>query len=492
VYHPAKKPEWMAFLRRKVRARMVKGVDEKLIPRGPGGEELWAGCFPVAKSWKKDRAVDERRRKNWAERRWRGDKPSHAVHFVRKILKPKRRVRYSKFDAPNFYHNLWPGPAHLPHNPTGPPITREEARSIGLIIEPGFDAGGDLIQPCATTVCMGAGNGCTLAQRGHRKMVKKAGLPAYKIMTWDLVDPRGDLRAALCIDDLVLEQEMDEDDDGPAEDTRITEALLELYDDLGIPPVVEKVELRARQTTALGGHLDGDSGRVGLPVRVLAQLMMVTLFVVSAGGMSKKAGEKLTGSWVFGLMFRRELFCVLSAVYLEVRQMQEKGTWPMSPSALSELLMLVIFAPMMRSYMRWQVSPVLFATDATGSGTSAMTQATVSTTFAEELLRYAPLKGLRSWMCGDEMQVKEDEALAARCAREAGVPPALGEEAGMVEAESPGKNEVLLEDPGHSSDEDEERDGGNKHESMELVEGAGEAGRGVILEADALELKRKV
>ena len=57
----------------------------------------------------------------------------------------------------------------------------------------------------------------------------------------------------MCIDDVVLEVEMDEGDDDPAEDTVISKALLEIYDSGKIPPVPEKVELGVHATTALQG-----------------------------------------------------------------------------------------------------------------------------------------------------------------------------------------------------------------------------------------------
>ena len=83
------------------------------------------------------------------------------------------------------------------------------------------------------------------------------------------------------------------------------------------------------------------------------------------------------------MMFRREMFCVLDRLYKDVEEMPEKGIHPLSKESVTECLMLVIFALMMRSSMRWEVSNKIHATDAEGSGFSGMTEMEMTQEFAD-------------------------------------------------------------------------------------------------------------
>ncbi len=154
----------------------------------------------------------------------------------------------------------------------------------------------------------------------NRKMTKRAGMTREMLMEWDSVEPEGKLGAALCTDDVVPGQDVAADEDEDAEDTAAGAALPEIYGNNGTPPVPEKVKLQQREITALGATVNGDDGRVGVGRRVLAQLMMISLYVVAMGAISQKGGEKLQGSWVFALMFRREAFAFsTSCIAMSVR-----------------------------------------------------------------------------------------------------------------------------------------------------------------------------
>ena len=72
---------------------MALAFPRREVPRGPNGEDLAAGAFPVPKSTTVDRSILDRRRKNWAERRWPPPLLPHAVTFCRYILQDGKQLR---------------------------------------------------------------------------------------------------------------------------------------------------------------------------------------------------------------------------------------------------------------------------------------------------------------------------------------------------------------------------------------------------------------
>lgn len=177
----ATRPEWLSYVGRLARATMAKGLPHKVIPKGPNQEELWAGAFPVPKSKTEDRAITDRRRKNWSER---DDLPRPKMpigcQFVKRILHKGKVLRHQIFDLPHFYHHLCPGALHLKHSPLGPPLTRAEAESIGLVIEE--DDGSDVIQPCLDVLAMGDKKAVALAQSAHEGLIRAAGIQSDQLV----------------------------------------------------------------------------------------------------------------------------------------------------------------------------------------------------------------------------------------------------------------------------------------------------------------------
>lgn len=420
-FHSAQGTEWEGFLKRKAEADMVVAVPLRCVPRAPNGALLWSGVFHVPKSSKEDRPIDDRRIKNWSERRWLGKKPAHAVHYTKSVLHPGRKRRYNVVDAPHFYHNLDAGLRHVPHAPTGPPMTRAKIRDLGIPIVAEWEKAEDeWFQPCGITVAMGDAKGVTLAQQAHLNMAKSVGLKEEWLTDWHMPEPRGPLRGSLCIDDLLIEEDvpmdMKETEDG--EGDAFIAAMLELYDLLGIPPKQAKLQLKRDEVTSLGAAVSGLSGRVGVPLRTMAQIMMLTMAVVLGAPINKKGGQRLLGLWTFGLMFRREFFALVEKLYGLVDALPEKEGRGLAASGREEFLSLFLMAPLMRSVMRWGVSNVLFASDAEGSGGSALVSKTTTQEFAEEVFRYSQVKADYATMAGDAGEMKAMTALEEKVSEE--------------------------------------------------------------------------
>ena len=71
MFLKAKREEWLKYVARLSAAEMCVAVPASAVPSGPNGEPLGAGTFPVPKTADEDRAVTDRRRKNWAEKKVR-------------------------------------------------------------------------------------------------------------------------------------------------------------------------------------------------------------------------------------------------------------------------------------------------------------------------------------------------------------------------------------------------------------------------------------
>ena len=67
----ANQKEWLQYLARLSDAEMLISIPVDDVPLGPNGEHLGSGAFPVGKSAEEDRAVTDRRPKNWGEKKLR-------------------------------------------------------------------------------------------------------------------------------------------------------------------------------------------------------------------------------------------------------------------------------------------------------------------------------------------------------------------------------------------------------------------------------------
>ena len=102
MYLRVKRGEWEKYLSRLASATMLFGFQVHEIPKGPKGEDLSSGVFPVPKDRKRGGTLVDRRRQNWAEVPWESVPLPHAVTFARHILKPGRRLRIFISGLPDY------------------------------------------------------------------------------------------------------------------------------------------------------------------------------------------------------------------------------------------------------------------------------------------------------------------------------------------------------------------------------------------------------
>ena len=132
---------------------------------------------------------------------------------------------------------------------------------------------------------------------------------------------------------------------------------------------------------------------MGAPVRNVSQLMCLNAWLVVDPWMSQRGMQKVLGSWIFPVMFRREAFAVYHEVFKDVQRLPVRTDGRLGKGARDELFVMMLLGPLLRHNLRWPVSTQVFGHDAEGNGGSAICEATVDSRLAEELWRLARFNG---------------------------------------------------------------------------------------------------
>ena len=131
----------------------------------------------------------------------------------------------------------------------------------------------------------------------------------------------GDTFGDVYIDDLIL-LVLSPHLESPLELTCRLAAADEIYRELGLPTKVEKGDEGCTKATFWGGELCGETGILGAPISKRADIMGLTMWALTQR-LSKAELQRLLGSWVYIVGFRKEALSVLEFSYTYVYQMQE-------------------------------------------------------------------------------------------------------------------------------------------------------------------------
>ncbi|CAE8691311.1 unnamed protein product, partial [Polarella glacialis] len=116
--------------------------------------------------------------------------------------------------------------------------------------------------------------------------------------------------------------------------------------------------------TVLGGTLDGQSGLISAPPLKVLVLCHLTLRLIHCRACTRALLSTILGCWVYVIMFRRPFLCLLSAVFHEGDGLDRSEIFQLSAAARSELLYLILLAPVIVTDLRAEPLERLFATDA--------------------------------------------------------------------------------------------------------------------------------
>jgi hypothetical protein len=302
---------------------MIEGRAEEACVHGPNGEALWAGGFPVPKTLEEDRAMTDARKRNWNEhRRVPKVRLPCGSDFGHRLLHKGKVLIHDIFDLPHYFHHLYTGEEYIPYSPLGPPLSRKETEKIGLKVEGEIGPSG-LIQPCLRVLAMGDHKAVGLAQSAHEAMLRKAGVEEAYLMRYgcplpsDFFGNRTRPWVSVCIDDTVFQSEVNrvgKDVAAGRGREEWVDRLLEVYKEVGTEPKASKVKREVLKAKVLGSEIDGNRGWCSAPAVNLCQLMSLSLYVFERPLMTKKTAQKLCGSWVWPLMHRKEVMCVLDSL----------------------------------------------------------------------------------------------------------------------------------------------------------------------------------
>lgn len=268
------------------------------------------------------------------------------------------------------------------------------------------DDGSEWIQSCLNVLAMGDKKAVALAQSAHEGLVAAAGIKPEQLVyhgapppsgAWETPEERArQVWVIICIDDAVTQGEVSEEELLHAEggpERQQADALLEVYRREGLEPKASKVKRDAVDATVLGTQLRGRRGWASAPAKNIAQLMMLTLYVVCTPVISGSVASKLSGSWVWPMSHRRDVMCLLDEYYRETAGFPMKKGRRLSYTSTDELITVLVSAPLFRTGIRWPVETVVHASDAEGSGGAGVCEASLHPAAAEDLLRFVDING---------------------------------------------------------------------------------------------------
>lgn len=285
---------------------MVEGRGASSVRKAPGGEDLWAGGFPVPKSADEDRAITDMRRGNWAQtKKVPKVRLPCGADFEHGTLHPGKTLVHHIFDLPHFYHHLFTGGAYIRVSPLRPPLTRAEAEGIGLPFPKDLPLG-EKIQPCLRVLAMGDHKAVGIAQNAHEAMLRAAGIEEGYMLKYGEPLPDNYFTShqerpwvSVCIDDNVLQSEVGlkeaQTRDTSSSIERTAESVLAMYESVGLPPKESKVKRLVTDAKALGTEILEVRGWTSAPLVHLSQMMLQSTYLFGRPYLDRKTGEKLVG-----------------------------------------------------------------------------------------------------------------------------------------------------------------------------------------------------
>ena len=338
---------------------------------------------------------------------------SHGSLLTGLFLEDDQDLVIGADDLEDFYHCFIVAPEHAHRNHIHGVFNAE--RFVGWNC---WDESlrGKKVVGCFSTLAMGTGFAVEVAQHVHSNLLKrKACLADAQWVQYRRPLPRGDTLQLLCIDDYAVLQKVPRGlrpckssgaDAVHREDLRLLNRANHAYSSVALRSSEKKAVRDSFHTVILGGELDGRRGLVNAPrLRVLV-LCKITLRLIRIGYCTKPLLETIVGCWIFILMFRRPLLCILSDVFHEGEDVKRGEIFKLSTGCIQELLLLVTFAPFAFTNLRAKPLPTVFCTDASLSG-GGVCSADVSKETSLELCRSPEQRGFYTRVNGSTLGTYE-------------------------------------------------------------------------------------
>ena len=288
------------------------------------------GVFAVRKSWDEARGVWilrlvlDRRPGNAVEALVGNDElrasMPHGSVWCEMVLEPRDVLYIWASDLPSYYYAIRVTPARARSNAFTGCLELAPYAHLGAVQAFCARTGRDPANPgtgrlCLSVLAMGDLNATSFAQAAHREMLRRVdALPAE--VAYRSLLPHPAVRGGVMIDDLVITAQS-ASPDGPVvreAEERVVRAL-DAYRAAGVPDVPHKRRTKVTEAVVWGCELRGREGKAGTAREKRAGLAALTFRVAVSGVGSGALLGSLVGLWVDALMYRREAFALLHAVY---------------------------------------------------------------------------------------------------------------------------------------------------------------------------------
>jgi hypothetical protein len=331
--------------------------------------------------------------------------------LIRLIVRRGAQVIGSGDDLSNFFYSLRHLPEWIPRNCFGHPVDGANYRDYGGVAGKSYYLG-------FTIICMGDLNAVDLAQGIHHELLFKYGcMLEHEELVYAQTTPGGKLWEGLYIDDHITtavvsnaalqalktqlannpnirasEFILPSHDHAARRMQHIVDASHTAYNDVNLDRAKDKEFRNEPEFVAWGTQVESVPGWVGTP-RIKRKLLgEFILECVQLKTVTRKLLEQLLGLLVHPFSHAKHLMSILQHSYVWLHQLPLKGPVKWNYIVRDELLSAVFMFPFAQSNIRWPISTVLSATDATplrGGGATSC----ISVALAEDLYRASEFRG---------------------------------------------------------------------------------------------------
>jgi len=362
--HKVTEENWPKILRKLYKAGMITFL-KKTEVLSEGRKLITGGLFCVPHKPTSDRLINDRRPANSREKRLQWCQLPSGPLLCQLILEHYQSIRASGDDLSNYFYLIKHLEEWQHRNCFGKPFKGS------LLAEAGLESD-TLYLPAFKVVCMGDTNGVDIAQATHEAVLREACclLPENTLIHGKLF-PSSKTLEGLYIDDHLAFQIVDKKpfrDRVELEDVHIMHRSRKRYSELGLPRSTTKAFDKKYEFRAWGTSVNSKTGIVGAPYEKLRQIEILTTALLELGSATKKSLQKLIGLYIHPFMHRRECMAVFHHIYVFLENMPDGKLCRLPHHIRDELLIACLILPLANSNIRWPVSPVVSATDASSFG----------------------------------------------------------------------------------------------------------------------------
>ncbi|CAE7347850.1 unnamed protein product [Symbiodinium microadriaticum] len=373
--------------------------------------------FNARKSDTQDRQIGDRRSFNATELSVDGpsrELPPGAL-LCSILLRPKCLLCGSITDRRDFYHQIMTSPERASCNPVGHrlplnvargfvdccPVEREGTNHHRTWQDRISSPPPKTLQPVFTSIFQGDHVGVEVATSAHEGVLQEAELlDDQSRLRGGHPCPPGPTYQGLIIDDFftlseerlsMLHEIKANGPKAPTKSKALLDKALIVYDRLNIPGSPEKDQLNELTFIVAGAQIDSSEQAirdsmisVASPAAKRCALCLASLAAARLRVTSRALLERIAGSWVHCMMYRRPTSIVFAKIYRlihspDMQHASSEAVFSLSRGVADELVLASVLSFMMTTNIGAQIVPTLFASDA-----SMAKGALVSTPLSEE------------------------------------------------------------------------------------------------------------